>query len=143
MAGAEFLRLHRLVLSRQSKWSRLDPVEVDPGDVDDLLHHVGPVRLERVVERPRGRMRRRPPLELAMPASGGRAVPGSVDPRRPSRKDTLMVENRKQTVKTTKDLPPAHPARMFIKADRFPRVSLEETEVDLGLATPVPHLDLP
>jgi|JRYH01.1.fsa_nt_gb hypothetical protein len=54
-----------------------------------------------------------------------------------------MTESREQTTKTTKDLPPAHPARMFVKADRLPRVPLKVAEVNLGLATPVPYLDLP
>lgn len=54
-----------------------------------------------------------------------------------------MTEDHKQRAKTTKDLPPDHPARMFIKLDRLPRVPPEETEIDLGRATPAPQLDLP
>lgn len=54
-----------------------------------------------------------------------------------------MTEGRKQKANTIKDLPPNHPARMFIEVDRLPRVPLEKAEINLGLATPAPQLDLP
>lgn len=74
--------------------------------------------------------------------TGRNALLGPIDPRPPPRNDTTMTESREQT-KAIKDLPAAHPARMFIKVDRLARVPLREAEINLSLATPVPHLDLP
>ena len=52
VAGVEFCGRQGLELAGQPERSWLDSIEIHPGDVDDLLHHVGSIWLEGVVERP-------------------------------------------------------------------------------------------